>query len=1041
MAAEQMLLRLAVKAVRKLAEPATQDKLVKRLGAYPEVPGLSWGQRRRLKRVIGSDAGANALMDQDEAGARALSVVIAGEVLREPESDRSKALADALIAEFPACVAGPEQANLVAYQLRLIRETQKAIGDQIGGVDLTVAHVAASIHEVRRVLEIRDPVRLDPEVLLKGPLAGLDLQPAYQEVRQLALDDPAAAAGRLSLIIGRIEANNYTRLARSFRRERADLLARAGELVAAADAWLPMVDDYLTGGYGSGVRDAADSWRAIATLDGAPEWLGYRGAVVPMLEGWLNFDYHASEPMNWALCTADANDPAATTWLAYAAEACLVEDYASGVDDVRDRLMEAANSVGSLMGIRLKLAIADAAGDESLWRQLLNDATPGSPKYSTEHSALIHARRARKLFWDGDLEQSVTEFRFAADLASRSRCWEDAANWTASARHILHQTGVVNVGESDALEQQEAALRSAGPGTLLEHALDSRDAALLTLIQVEAPGDVAARATDRSLRRYLQRSIVLAELNNERAAHLLLGRLSLREDQASSAVEHFIVAGEVLEAGNAAAKLDRYHDCSDWSASPALNTRTAALHAASQEADLIPDDRVWQWARIALDEAKSRVATNLDPLSCLPAYAILAGLAARLPDELIAESLDEVDHLLPRAEGPDRPSDEQVARILIGLGLHNNTHRAAIADRIATAFDLADPVASIVVENARSLSVALSTIKDRLHMLLTPASASRHAQVLNAGLALIEIGEQSLESVAVAEDFVCKELKIAAGEGVKAPLAGAQRSAVIARCLPAGRQDELARAFADKALDGTGSELTRGNYATACEIMGSYLPSHIRDDLFDKLFPLRAVRSEDVRSSSKFDRFLSSFWYLADTEPATAAEFHELLIEADRTAYPKGHLRRCALRALAVLATNHDRRERLWKAAQQNTVSGDPADVLNVGDVGYALSMSGFATYLPWEAMANSPAAEMRKLAAKLIPLTSGLNFELVSNLARDAVPDVRQELAVSLSNLDMNRLSGSDAEHMAIALAILLKDPSYRVRHDANSVEDTATR
>src|SRR5206468_1905799 len=98
-------------------------------------------------------------------------------------------------------------------------------------------------------------------------------------------DDPAAAAGRLSLIIARIEANNYTRLARSFRREGADLLARAGDLVAAADAWLPMVDDYPTGGYGSGVRDAADSWRAMEALDGAPEWLEFRGSVVLMLEG------------------------------------------------------------------------------------------------------------------------------------------------------------------------------------------------------------------------------------------------------------------------------------------------------------------------------------------------------------------------------------------------------------------------------------------------------------------------------------------------------------------------------------------------------------------------------------------------------------------------------------------------------------------------------------------------------------------------------------------------------------------------------------
>jgi hypothetical protein len=94
-------LPLAVKAIRELTKPATQDKLVTAIKRYPQVPELTWCQRRRLKKVIGTEDAANALMDQDAAGAQILLVTIADMVLKEPESDRSRAIADALIAEYP----------------------------------------------------------------------------------------------------------------------------------------------------------------------------------------------------------------------------------------------------------------------------------------------------------------------------------------------------------------------------------------------------------------------------------------------------------------------------------------------------------------------------------------------------------------------------------------------------------------------------------------------------------------------------------------------------------------------------------------------------------------------------------------------------------------------------------------------------------------------------------------------------------------------------------------------------------------------------
>jgi hypothetical protein len=77
LALAEKALPLVVKAIRELAKPATQDKLVTALKRYPQVPRLTWRQRWRLKEVIGTDDAANALMDQYDVGAQVLSVMIA----------------------------------------------------------------------------------------------------------------------------------------------------------------------------------------------------------------------------------------------------------------------------------------------------------------------------------------------------------------------------------------------------------------------------------------------------------------------------------------------------------------------------------------------------------------------------------------------------------------------------------------------------------------------------------------------------------------------------------------------------------------------------------------------------------------------------------------------------------------------------------------------------------------------------------------------------------------------------------------------------
>jgi HEAT repeat protein len=69
----------------------------------------------------------------------------------------------------------------------------------------------------------------------------------------------------------------------------------------------------------------------------------------------------------------------------------------------------------------------------------------------------------------------------------------------------------------------------------------------------------------------------------------------------------------------------------------------------------------------------------------------------------------------------------------------------------------------------------------------------------------------------------------------------------------------------------------------------------------------------------------------------------------------------------------------------------------------------------------------------------SGFDVELMTNLARDAVRNVRHELAISLSKVGAEMCSGSEAEQVDALVAILRADPSYRVRHAVTLVDSAA--
>ena len=375
----------------------------------------------------------------------------------------------------------------------------------------------------------------------------------------------------------------------------------------------------------------------------------------------------------------------------------------------------------------------------------------------------------------------------------------------------------------------------------------------------------------------------------------------------------------------------------------------------------------------------------------------------RRPDGLVREFLREIDPLLPRAYGTYRDADKHIANILVGLGRNNPAHRAAVAERIATVFEDADDLAEIIVDAAASLSESLTLIKPRLHALLRPEPGLRQAQTRNAARALVEIGDRSPELLTVADSAVAVQLAtdVAYTANSVRHVAGVEEIAILAACLSVERRTELAHHYCARMLDTNDTEGNRATYASACRIAAENLPADVRNELFDRLFALRAPTDNKSSFDAISRHFEDPFGFLRiQTRP--------------------GQLRRQVAKTLAVLATDNQRRERVWKTAQQLAVSGEFIDANTVGYVGYTLAAKGYAPRLPWDTMACSSDSELRRLAAALIPFIPDVDPELITNLARDPQMLVPRELAQSITNIRNDTPHPATVVHMWCKISLV---------------------
>lgn len=131
MSEESSAFKLAAMAVNlAVGEKTVREKLVKRLKAklkeVPEAPNIGWQLRWRLMDLLKDKDAEGALMDQDQQGAEALSVMVASRVLRTDPSAESLIIAQALMTEYPESLGMQEAFGGLYYKMRRMDESINA---------------------------------------------------------------------------------------------------------------------------------------------------------------------------------------------------------------------------------------------------------------------------------------------------------------------------------------------------------------------------------------------------------------------------------------------------------------------------------------------------------------------------------------------------------------------------------------------------------------------------------------------------------------------------------------------------------------------------------------------------------------------------------------------------------------------------------------------------------------------------------------------------------------------------------------------------
>jgi tetratricopeptide (TPR) repeat protein len=833
-------------------------------------------------------------------------------------------------------------------------------------------------------------------VLLAGPLNALKLDNIRERARNLAGTDPTEAAALLTQIVDRLTEAGYAALTTPIEIERAAVLSSSDDLLAAAEAWTDLVVRELESGGRFNAMEGLDVLARLAQDADAPAWLKLRTAALSEIYWW----YHAPSADTTSIVAAAAEcaragDPRALTILTLACETTLDEYNNVALSAIPAEATELLPGVAlDLTQARFACAMADQPGAAwPTWAQLHALATGSACNPAI--AGLILARAARAKYLHGDLASAEQDYRLAVGQGCLAGKWEDAADWSQSAGRM--SVGASGIGQLTGYADSASALRAAGRGRLLPSAFDPHLAALEEL-DAGRPNQALPH-----LRRMLRESCVIGDLEGERIAHRLLGKVYAdTEIEPQLTLTNYVRAGYIDEAESYAASLRHYEDVSSLAHSPVRETRAVVLRIATSQADLIPDTEVVDWFDLAKSEIDNAHPTWIGPQPWAEAYKLVAALASRLSNGQIEAMFGTIDQLLDRDPSRASSVDSAVVDLLASATTTHPDLAPAVGRRILKMMETAPHMTSRLLGRSGAVELCMPAMRPDLVRLRDLGNGSA-AEFLS----LYDDDVEAARRTVAAEFASSPGYQVNAGtKSMAFPGPSIGIAAYQARLLESAERSDLATFYLDRALDGENSDLNRAAYVDGLRVLSAGLDPAARRVSFDRLVDIANVDIAD-------DLFAPG-----ELHPLGNMQFN----------FPIGELRRSAVRALCELADDDDQRVQAAHAVQLLLSKATDADAAAVAQCCVSLARADRELPIDWVGLATSPSRVMRQAAAALAATHSG-NRSLVLTLASDSDTQVRVLLASvcpALANLEPTLA--------ATVLGTLTRDPSYRVRQAAAS-------
>lgn len=847
--------------------------------------------------------------------------------------------------------------------------------------------------------EVPQPAATDvvADALVRGPVEGLGLTAALDEVEGLVAGDPGEAADKLVPIVDTLIDAGFGGTTATLRHQRAELLVAAGRIHDAADEWaLQCWNDANFRTFDRGDL----GYSKLRSLAEAHD-LAVHKLIVQAIEQVENWHAHPSPRLETLvdLCVGLAANSSVLRddillWTAETLVAIRAHDEGGVVSALADDALarRAGRGLGDESSVRLRLAVADLGGD---WTELIRDARAG--RFGARSATIVHARYGRRCLLTDRPEDSEAEYLQAVQTAVAAGLPGEAADALRSITRGRVWFGFATE-DLNVLPRLANDISASGSNSLLLSGRDPFDSGSEALV-----GEAFPKAL-RYFRAALRHTVIRGDFAGEVNARHMLSVVMTKVDERLAAIGDALLGGSTKDV-DAAGPIPGYIDLRSALLDGPHWERATSMHVVAAEIDLVPDEHVDDYVRGALAGIHEPDRSWFGPHVGLRSWHLLALLGDRMTEDQASTVLELLLPLTPRDPGKYRHTDDDHAHAL-----------ALIAATFPALVDRAVTQMAAIIKAGDHFG---DTVRQQIHTHLDERPAllldelNRLADAGNAGAAkaLDEAGVLHPTLVDEAADAVQRILD------APEPLAGHFN---FGTALPSIAQrarhlgPELRARFAEHCMalaeNTARPESNRSEGIEGVLSLAGALNSEHRRSLYPRAFQLAQVDQPPTAVDAQFAGGL---------HPLSAFQFN----------LDHGSLHRDALRASARLAVAPDEAD----AVVVRALSWLGRDKDDVYAAVHSLSLMR-ADLLPVDTamFASHPLRWVRQLGVVLASRQPDREAATLRAFAVDQDPTVRMNVGLSLS------LLAEPAPELTTELrAMLWNDPNWSVRRLARSTPD----